>query len=121
MVIRNTPEGETNMDLVVKFKVGYIDETGKIVAPCIYDEISEFIDGKATATRNGKSVVLDLYKNEEEINYIDDNLYKINSIHTGVIINVVNFGLFVELANGITALLHISELNKHKIALASFN
>ena len=95
------------------YKVGYINETGKIVAQCVFDEISEFIDGKAKAKKNGKDLVIDIYGNDIERKNIDLNLYQINSIHNGKIINLVNFGIFVELGNGKTALLHITELNKH--------
>ena len=97
-----------------KYKVGYVDETGKIAAPCVFDEISEFVDGKAKAKKNGEILVIDIYRYEVERKTVDIGLFKINSIHSGKIINVVKFGLFVKLGNGITALLHISELNRHK-------
>ena len=96
-----------------KYKTGYISETGKIVVPCVFDEISEVVDGKAKAIKNGKNLVVDIHGNDLDWENID-SIYKIKSMHKGKIMNVVNFGLFVKLEKGIIALLHISELNKHK-------
>jgi archaellum component FlaG (FlaF/FlaG flagellin family) len=103
-----------------KYKVGYIDEAGKIAAPCVFDEITEFIEGKATAKKNGKNLVVDIYEYEVEQKNIDIRLFKTNSIYIGKIINVVKFGLFIDLGNDTSALLHKSELNKHQKSLTDY-
>ncbi len=49
-------EGDTCALQVVstKGKVGYVNANGKVMAPCIYDEIGEFHEGLATVKRDGK-------------------------------------------------------------------
>jgi len=97
-----------------KYKVGYVDENGKIAVSCVFDEISAFVNGKAKAKKNGKHIVVDIYGHELKRNKIDLSILKLNSIYKGKIIKAVKFGLFVDLGKSIIALLHISELNKHQ-------
>ncbi len=40
-------------------KSGFIDSTGKLIIPVIYDEVTPFNNGFATAWRDGKSYLLD--------------------------------------------------------------
>ena len=103
-----------------KHKVGYINENGKIVVPCIYDSISKFEEGKAKATKNSRKYIVDLYGNEIEQKNIDISCFVINSIYRGKIVNIVDFGLFIEIDNGTVGLLHVSELKKHKENISSY-
>ncbi|MBM4286167.1 MAG: 30S ribosomal protein S1 [Deltaproteobacteria bacterium] len=48
-----------------------------------------------------------------------DHDYPVNSIVTGPITNITDFGLFVEIAEGIEGLVHISELSRDKQKMAS--
>ncbi|MDI9874941.1 DUF6035 family protein [Flectobacillus rivi] len=102
------------------YKVGYVDDNGKIAAPCIFDEISRFVDGKATAKKNGESLIINIYEGDPARENIDRSQYKVKSIHKGKITNVAEFGLFVKLGKGITALLHISELKKHQKSITDY-
>lgn len=97
-----------------KYKVGCINEKGILVIPCEFDEIGEFINGKAKAKNNDKYLFIDEEGNEVMRNKVDANSYIIHSIHNGIISNIVEFGIFVKLKDGLTALLHISELKKYK-------
>jgi WG containing repeat len=45
------------------YKVGYIDKTGKVVIPYIYDEPGLFSEGKAKVTINGKTGLMDRDQN----------------------------------------------------------
>jgi len=103
-----------------KYKVGFVDENGKIAAACIYDEISEFVDNKAIAKKNGKNLIVNIYSYELNSKITDYKILKLNSIHRGKIVNMVKFGIFVDLGDGITALLHVSELNKHRKSFTDF-
>jgi len=47
-------------------KWGYIDETGKEVIPCQYDEISQFTDGVAEVVLNGETIKIDKEGNKVE-------------------------------------------------------
>jgi hypothetical protein len=107
-------------DKILKYKVGCINESGKIVVPCVFDEISEFIDGKARAKKNGKDLVIDFYGNDIKKENVDVSLYQLNSIHKGKITNIVKYGVFVEFPTGITALLHNLELNKLNQSSSNF-
>lgn len=51
---------------------------------------------------------------------IDIDSYIKDSTHTGEITKIVKFGLFIELEDGIGALLHISELRKHNKSCSDF-
>ena len=48
----------------------------------------------------------------------DDKLlkkYSVGSIHNGLVRNLTNFGLFLELEEGIDGLVHVSDLSNDKI------
>jgi len=49
---------------------GYIDTTGKLVIPYIYDRVSEFYEGKALVVKEGKPKIIDKNGNEIiDLNY----------------------------------------------------
>jgi hypothetical protein len=103
------------------YKVGFIDVQGKIVIPFEYDEIEDFVEGKAKARKRGKTVYI--YEKEFEYKQREINItsYIINSIHKGKISKIVAFGLFVVLEDGVSSLLHISELKKHHKTFDDFS
>jgi small subunit ribosomal protein S1 len=48
-----------------------------------------------------------------------DHEFPVNSLVTGPITNITDFGLFVEIAEGIEGLVHISELSRDKQKMAA--
>lgn len=53
-------------EIVKKGKKGLVSSTGEIVLEPVYDNIGSFIDGKAEATKNGKTIFIDKTGNEIE-------------------------------------------------------
>lgn len=56
---------------------GAVDKNNNIVIPFEYESIGQFIDGKAEAVKNGKSILLDIHGNESEILVSEESAYEI--------------------------------------------
>jgi predicted RNA-binding protein with RPS1 domain len=58
-------------------------------------------------------------KKEREVIH-DISIYEISSVYKGKVSKIVSYGLFITLEDGITALLHVSELKKHNKSCAEY-
>lgn len=96
-----------------KYKIGCINEVGKIIIPADFDELEILKDGKVKGRKNDKIKLLDLKDSAKDQSQISFEVYSINSIHKGRISNIVKFGLFIDFSDGMSSLIHISELKKH--------
>ena len=49
-----------------KGRYGYVDLTGRMAIPCVWDEAGEFEDGRAQVVKRGRTICLDVNGNELE-------------------------------------------------------
>ncbi len=91
---------------------------------------SQHLRNPSDFMKNGdelEAVVLSIDRNEKKMSlgvkqlskdpWSDDKLlkkYSVGSIHEGLVRNLTNFGLFLELEEGIDGLVHVSDLSKDK-------
>lgn len=109
-----------NRDKIIKYKVGCVDFNGNLVIQCIYDEIYDFIDGKAKVKINGRYFYIDKHGNQVGRVSLEIDKFKIGSIYHGKVASKEPYGLMIESDSGFTSLLHVSELEKHKKSISSY-
>ena len=107
---------------------GVINERGQCVIHNIYDRITRLnatrfncVQKKVKDVRQGRSWVRRTFYASTIIDLDKDTfLFKENTEYEGIITNITSYGLFVQVEDVGTALLHISELKKNKLSINSF-
>ena len=71
----------------IKGKFGYMDQTGKMIIPAMYDYADEFIDGMAVAALHNQPCVI----NQKNERIIDTSIYQFIGVFSEGLSSVIDF------------------------------